>query len=449
MIPAGDDFVYGVAASSYQIEGALDADGRGPDVWDMFCRQPGRVREGHDASIACAHYDRWAGDVALIADLGVDAYRLSISWPRVLPEGVGRVEPRGLDFYERVVDALLERGVQPWVTLFHWDYPLALFHRGGWLNRDSARWFGDYADHVAARLGDRVKHWMTLNEPQCFLGLGHSMGRHAPGLRLGAAEVLRATHHALMAHGDATRAVRARSPGARVGWAPVAWITYPARDEEALVAEARRRTFGFDPQLEAWTFNNVWYADAVLRGSYPEEAWRRLGALVPDVRPGDMERMSPAIDFYGMNYYHGSPVHEASDAPVLLPRRPRGHAETMMGWSVDEDGLRWGMRFLHERYGLPLVVTENGIANMDWVHADGSVSDPQRVDYLRRHLGAVARARAEGVPVEGYFHWSILDNFEWELGYSRRFGLVYVDFETQRRTPKASYHAYRELLRAR
>ena len=424
---------FGVATSAYQIEGGQDLDGRGTCVWDMFCRQPGRVAVGSNGAVACEHRAHPQRDVDLIASLGAQMYRFSIAWPRVLPDGIGAPSERGLDFYDALVDRLLEAQIEPWVTLFHWDYPLALFHRGGWLNRDSASWFAEYTELVARRIGDRVKHWITLNEPQCFIGLGHQLGRHAPGLRLGDLEVLRATHHALLAHGDAVRVLRDHSPGARVGWSPALWVTYPDDESEESIAAARARSFAVDFALPSWTFNNAWYNDAVVLRRYPDvgPAPSMFGVL-----DGDMERMSPAIDFIGMNYYHAEPL----SLPVR--GRDRGHAETMMGWAVDPCGLYWAIRFFHERYDRPMAITENGLANMDWVARDGGVHDHQRIDYIDRHLAELTRAATQ-FPVEGYFHWSLLDNFEWELGYSRRFGLVHVDYESQRRTPKDSFTHYR------
>lgn len=447
-----DDFVWGVASSAYQIEGAVDADGRAPSVWDAFCRRGGTVLDGHDGAVACDHYRRYEEDVALIAALGVQAYRFSIAWPRVIPQGVGAVNGKGLDFYDRLVDRLLEKNVTPWVTLFHWDLPLELHHRGGWLNRDSAEWFAAYADVVARRLSDRVTRWITLNEPQCYIGLGHQVGVHAPGVLLDRASVLACIHNTLRAHGMATRALRsAGGPQTQVGWSPVGWVCYPAEDTPEAIEAARAAMFSIAPQTRTWTMNNVWYSDPVVLGRYPEEAERAFGADLPTVFPGDMETIQAPLDFYGVNIYHGAPVTVPvtvdSHAHASRPPRPAGYPQTLMGWTVDPEALYWGPRFLHERYRLPIYVTENGIASLDWVHSDGKVHDPGRIDFLARYLRALHRAHADGVDVRGYFQWSIMDNFEWELGYTKRFGLTYVDYASQERIPKDSYYWYQQVVK--
>lgn len=446
-----EDFLWGVASSAYQIEGAVAAEGRGRSVWDAFCERPGVVREGHTGERACDHYSRWPADVELIAGLGVGAYRFSIAWPRVLPAGVGAVNEAGIGFYDRLVDALLERGVEPWVTLFHWDLPLELFHRGGWLNRDSAEWFAEYTAVVVDRLSDRVKHWITLNEPQCFIGLGHHRAVHAPGIPYPRSELLLATHHALLAHGRSVQVIRARARQApSIGWSPVGWVSYPATDDPEVVEAARRSMFGIATDTEFWPMNNIWYSDPVVLGQYPEAGLQRFGRDVPDVREGDLDIIAQPLDFYGVNIYHGIPVTFPVDfdreGHLVNAARTPGHPETLMGWTVDPAALYWGPRFLADRYGLPIYVTENGIASMDWVHADGRVHDAARIDYLARHLIELRRAIADGVDIRGYFHWSIMDNFEWELGYSKRFGLTYVDYATLERIPKDSYRWFRELI---
>lgn len=448
-----DHFVWGVASSAYQIEGAVTSDGRGPSVWDAFCQRPRVIRFGHTGDLGCDHYERFQEDVDLIANLGVSAYRFSIAWPRVLPEGVGTINRPGLAFYDRLVDALLERGVTPWVTLFHWDYPLALFHRGGWLNRDSADWFAEYTTAVVDALSDRVSSWITLNEPQIFLGLGHHRAVHAPGIPYPRSEVLLATHHALLAHGKSVSVLRARAKTPpRIGWSPVGTVSYPATDNPALLEAARASMFtiGTDPDL--WPLNNTWYSDPAVLGHYPDDGLRLFGSDVPAIRQGDMETIAQPLDFYGVNIYHGIPITYPvtfdGTGHLAPPRRPPGHPETLMAWTVDPEALYWGPRFLHERYGLPIYVTENGVASMDWVHTDGHVHDPARIDYLARHLVQLRRAIADGVDIRGYFHWSIMDNFEWELGYSKRFGLTYVDYETMERIPKDSYRWFRELVRS-
>lgn len=436
-------FTWGAAAAAYQIEGAHDADGRGPSVWDAFCQQPGAIREGHSGAVACDHYHRWAEDVALMRELGLQAYRLSIAWPRVLPQGVGPSNGRGLDFYDRLIDALLAAGITPWVTLFHWDYPLALYQRGGWLNPDSPRWFAGYVAAVVRRLGDRVQHWITHNEPQCFIGLGHATGMHAPGLRLGLGDVIPAGHHMLLAHGLAVQAIRAGSRKPSIGIAPVGRVKLPASDSPADIEAARRSMFN---GTKHW--HNAWYGDPICLGRYPEDGLAVYGPYLPPGWERDLATIAQPLDFYGVNIYGGAYVQAGDDGREERLGNPIGGPRTAFDWPVTPEALYWGPRLLYERYQLPIVITENGLANPDWPARDGAVYDPQRIDYTARHLLALRRAIADGVDVRGYFHWSILDNFEWQEGYTKRFGLVYVDYATQQRTPKASARWYAELIAA-
>lgn len=441
-------FVWGAATSAYQIEGAARSDGRGDSVWDAYCRRPGSVWQGNTGNVACDHYHRSAEDAALMRELGLNAYRFSISWTRVLPEGTGKVNDAGLGFYDRLVDTLLAAGVTPWATLFHWDYPTALFERGGWGHRDSVRWFADYTRVVVDRLSDRVRHWMTLNEPHIFIGGGPDMGPQAPGTNLPVAERLQHLHHALMAHGESVRVIRAHAktpPSA--GWAPCGVIGIPMTS-----SDADRRA------AEAWThgvrghnlWNNAWYADAVLFGRYPEEGLRVYAANAPRVSPGDMETMRAPLDFYGVNIYNGWLVREGKDgAPEFVAQRHDGYDKTQLDWPVEPESLYYGPLWLWDRYKTPVVITENGLTSMDWVHADGMVHDPQRIDFTRRYLLELRRAIADGANVGGYFHWSMLDNFEWENGYRQRFGLVHVDYRTLKRTPKDSFHWYKKVIATR
>ncbi len=438
------DFVWGAGSSSYQIEGAVDADGRGPSVWDVFCTRPGAVVGGETGVHACDHYHRYQEDCAIMGRIGLKAYRFSVAWPRIFPDGTGTPNRAGLDFYSRLVDAMLAQGVQPWLTLFHWDMPQALQNRGGWLNRDSVQWFTDYAAAVTSHLADRVGHWMTLNEPQIYINLGHATGVHAPGLKLSMREQLLASHHTLMAHGSAVRAMRtaAKRP-VQIGWAPVGRVDYPVTEHPDNVAAARRSTFSVDKPGH-WT--NTWFADPVIFGHYPEDGLAYYGAAVPRIRSGDMEMMCPPLDFYGLNIYSGAPVRAGpTGQPEAVPHPP-GMPLTAFRWPVTPECLYWGPKFIAERYKLPVVVTENGMSNLDWPDVHGHVNDPQRIDFTRRYLLALSRAVAEGVPVQGYFHWSLLDNFEWAEGYKERFGLVHVDYATQKRTLKASAHWYARVI---
>lgn len=446
-----ENFTWGVAAAAYQIEGAPAGDGKGPSVWDMFCRQPGKVGDGHSGDVACDHYHRFREDVTMMKHLGVRNYRFSISWPRVIPDGCGPVNPRGLDFYDQLVDELLAAGIRPWATLFHWDYPYELFCRGGWLNRDSADWFADYTRVVADRLSDRVGHWMTLNEPQCFIGFGHATGTNAPGLKLGAAECLRVGHHVLLAHGKAVQVLRAHSHRpATIGWAPVGIVSLPVPDAGPRDIEAARQAMfavnggdsyamGMPPNL----WSNTWWGDPVVLGAYPADGIEAAGRAMPAIAAGDMETISQPIDFYGANIYTGTYYRSGENGGFERVPHTASTPLSAFKWPIIPESLRWGPRFLHERYRLPVIVTENGISLADSVSLDGQVHDPQRIDFLRRYLSALRQAIADGADVRGYFHWSIMDNFEWAEGYKQRFGLVHVDYETQRRTPKDSAHWYR------
>ncbi len=401
-----------------------------------------QIWQGNTGYVACDHYHRYREDVGLMAEIGLRAYRFSISWPRILPEGTGEVNEKGLAFYDRLVDALLERDIQPWVTLFHWDYPLTLYRRGGWLNRDSADWFAEYVSVVVDRLSDRVTHWLTQNEIQCFVA-GHRTGEHAPGLQLNWPDVLLAAHHGLLAHGKAVQTIRARARKTPcVGVAPVGIVGIPASESTEDIAAARARMFTVDDGL----WNNVWFTDPMFLGHYPEDGLRLFGGDVPRIRPGDMETIHQPLDFYGVNIYSGKRVRAASNGGYETLPEPDGHPLTAMEWTVMPDALYWGPRFLYERYGLPIVVTENGLAVTDWVHLDGKVHDPQRIDFVTRYLLAYQRAIDDGVEAWGYFYWSLMDNFEWAEGYKRRFGLIYVVYQTQQRILKDSAYWYRDVI---
>jgi beta-glucosidase len=399
---------------------------------------------GDTGDVACDHYNRWKDDVKLMRELGLQAYRFSISWPRVIPEGTGPVNERGLDFYDRLVDELLAAGILPYVTLFHWDFPYELYCQGGWLNPNSPDWFAEYTRVVVARLGDRVRHWMTLNEPQCFILIGLGEGRHAPGDRLDLPHLVRGTHHALLAHGKSVQAIRSSSPQAcKVGFAPVGRSIIPHTDTPEDIEAARAATFSCDFN---GLWSNSWWMDPVFLGRYPEDGWRRYGGQMPKIGPRDLETIHQPLDFFGMNTYFAQPVRRSPDGNPEAVKFPPGDPLTSFYWHISPTALYWSPRFFWERYRLPIVVTENGLANPDWVSTDGRVHDPQRIDYTRRYLDQFKRAIEEGVEAGGYFHWSLLDNFEWGEGYRQRFGLIHVDFETQQRTLKDSADWYRDVI---
>ena len=437
-------FVWGAAASSYQIEGAAYKDGKGLSTWDTFCQKAGTIWNGQSGDTACDHYHRYEEDVGLMKQIGLHAYRLSISWPRVVPQGLGAINPKGLEFYDRLIDELLAADISPHVTLFHWDYPYELYRRGGWLNRGSSDWFAEYVKVVVEKLSDRVKYWITLNEPQCFIGLGHQFGFHAPGDRLEFAEVLTAAHNALLAHGKAVQTIRAYSKvESRIGLAPVGIINIPATDGSEDVEAARHAMFSVTSK-NCW--NNTWWTDPVFCGRYPEDGLELFGSDVPPIQDQDMQMICQPLDFLGVNIYFGQMTRASKDGQPEAVPFPVGHAMTAFRFPVSPEALYWGPRFLWERYQTPIIITENGMSNVDWASLDGKVHDPQRIDFLHLYLLELQKACKHGVEVHGYFQWSILDNFEWTEGYKERFGLVYVDYPTQKRTLKDSAYWYKEVI---
>lgn len=440
------DFLFGYATSAFQIEGATREDGRGESIWERFCRVPGAIADGSDGEVACDHYHRWAEDVDLLASLGAQAYRFSVAWPRIQPAGRGAPNPKGLDFYDRLVDALLARGVRPFVTLYHWDLPQALQEEGGWTSRGTAEAFAEYAELVAQRLGDRVRDWATHNEPWCVAHLGHHTGEQAPGLKDPGAS-LRAAHHVLLSHGWAVPRLRQRAPGARVGIVLNPIVGIPASPSTADRETVRSMEARF----------TRWYLDPLFRGSYPADGVADLLALgqleretMPWVRAGDLSSIAEPLDYLGVNYYARSVCRAAIPEDQNEPRTvPEPSEKTDMGWPVVPEGLTDLLAWLHREYRpAELIVTENGAAYGDGPSADGRVHDARRVAYLEGHLAAVRRAVALGVPVRGYFLWSLLDNFEWAFGFEKRFGAVWVDYATQRRVPKDSALWYRDVILA-
>lgn len=442
------DFVWGVASSAYQIEGAAFEDGKGPSIWDRFCRQPGKVFAGQNADLACDHYRRYPEDVALMRGLGVHAYRLSVSWPRVLPGGTGAVNAKGLDFYDRLIDSLCGAGIAPYVTLFHWDLPQALHERGGWLNRDSADWFAEYSRVVVGRLGDRVTHWITVNEPTITLVCGYWEGGMAPGLRVSFRDLLQMVHHLQLAHGRSVQAIRAASPRpAQVGWTHACAPRVPASSSAADVAAARAAMFSEPADPYAGEFHtSAWWNDPVYLGRHPAEAWQAWERDRPEVRDGDMATIAQPVDFCGLNIYHSHRVRAGTAGPEIIPWE-EGRPRTTMNWPVTPEALYWGPRFFAERYGRPICIFESGMAGTDCRSVDGGVHDPYRIDYHTRYLRELARAGRDGADIRAYFVWSVLDVFEWGDAWRQRFGLVWVDRQSLDRVPKDSYRWYREVIR--
>jgi beta-glucosidase len=433
-----DGFTWGAATSAYQIEGAVNEDGRGPSIWDTFCRQPGKVWQGQNGDVAADHYHRWREDVALMAELGLKAYRFSIAWPRVLPAGTGQVNPAGLDFYDRLVDALLEKGIEPFVTLYHWDLPQALQDRGGWTKRETAEAFAEYARVVAGRLGDRVTHWITHNEPFVAVILGHFNGEHAPG-RKNPLDTAWAYRHVMVSHGLAVQALRATAGRPiQVGIVLNLHPVHPASDAREDARAARR----FDGLL------NRMFLDPVLRGRLPADVEKMFGLLFK-INDEDLRTIAAPIDFLGINYYTRSVMRHDKGVPFVQATevRPEGNEYSEM-WEIYPEGLYELLSRVWKDYRpAQMFVTENGIPVPDVLEADGHVHDVRRTAYLHDHIAQVHRAIADGVPVRGYFVWSLLDNFEWAYGYQMRFGLTYVDYETLKRTVKDSGKWYAEVIR--
>lgn len=441
------DFVWGAATSSYQVEGAAQEGGKGRNIWDVFCHTPGKIKDGSNADTACDSYHHVAEDVALMKELGLRAYRFSVDWARVLPEGTGTPNEEGLAYYSRLIDALLSSGITPYLTLYHWELPQALQERGGFLSPDFPDWFAGYAGLVAERFSDRVTHYFTFNEPQCTIGLGLGDGVHAPGLTLSPQETVPAAHHLLLAHGAAVQALRAAAKQPiQIGFAPTSGQPYPLTESPADIEAARRSLFAI-PEGRRWYWNVPWFSDPVILGRYPAEGLARLERFLPRGWEQDLAKICQPLDFYGQNIYNGWCVRAGEDKnPVTVDRKP-GSARTATGWPVTPKALYWGPRFLYERYQKPLYITENGISCCDWVSLDGKVHDPGRIDFTQRYLRELRRAADEGVDVRGYFHWSLLDNFEWADGYTQRFGMIYVDYKTQQRIPKDSFYWYQQVIR--
>ena len=428
------DFKWGVATASYQIEGAAHEDGRGESIWDRFSRTPGKVLNGHTGDTACNHYHLYKEDVALMKELGVNSYRFSIAWPRIYPTGKGQVNQRGLDFYKRLVEELLNSGIEPAATLYHWDLPQALEDQGGWLNRDTARYFQDYAQTMFEQLGDAVKLWITLNEPWCSAYLGYGNGVHAPG-KSDPNWYLYAAHHLLLAHGLALQAFTSLNLPGEIGITLNLSPQYPASDSPQ-DREAARKADGFQ---------NRWYLDPLFNGFYPQDMPEFLSVVAAKIQPGDFDLISGDLDFLGINYYSRGVVK--ADGRGGYQALPPAGPVTHMGWEVYPRGLYDLLLRLHEDYGpIPLYITENGAAYPD-VLEQGRVHDPERTAYLEQHFAQAARAIEAGVPLKGYYVWSLLDNFEWAFGYERRFGIVYVDFETQERIVKDSGRWYQSFLK--
>ncbi len=440
----GSRFIWGTATSAYQIEGAWNEGGKGPSIWDDLTHDvPDFVDDQSTGDVACDHFHRFREDIALMAKMGVKAYRFSISWPRVLPAGTYKVNESGIRFYSDLVDCLLSHGIRPFVTLYHWDLPRALHERGGWLNESMVDWFSEYTTLIADRLGNRVKDFFTINEPQCIIGLGYSRAEHAPALVLHPRDLVRMSHILMRCHGRAVKILRDRVPGCRVGYAPCSSPMIPVNPTPEDIKSARDIYFGISEDPRSFMWNPAWFSDPVMLGQYPDEAIRLYGKYLPDGWRFDLKEMCQPLDYYAQNIYQGTMVRD----PWKVVQPETGISRTLMGWPVTPEALYWGPKMLYERYHTPIIITENGMSCPDCISADGSVHDPQRIEYIRSYLKQLSRAINDGVKVDGYFYWSFMDNFEWKLGYTQRFGLVYVDYKTQRRIPKDSFDFYSKVIK--
>lgn len=431
-----DGFLWGAASAAYQIEGAFDTDGKGPGIWDVLYQ--GNTIRNENGHVACDHYHRYQEDIGYMKQIGLKTYRFSVSWPRVIPNGTGKISQQGLDFYIDLVAELRAADIEPIVTLFHWDLPYSLHCRGGWTNDNIPTWFAEYTRVVVQALGDQVTYWVTLNEPQCFIGLGYEAGSKAPFYKEKPALVA-ATRNALMAHGKAVQAIRKYSKRIpKIGIAPCGPIFMPQDGSDEAIQYAENKTF-YEP---ASSFDVSWFCDAPLLGTFPQQVCEYLG-VKQVLSAQDMETVHQKLDFLGFNVYNAS---ESNPQKGYEGTAYQGCPRTTMEWTIDPDVIYWAVRFLSKRYDLPVLITENGMSNTDFIMLDGKVHDPQRIDFVHRYLIALRKAIAEGYPVLGYTYWSIMDNYEWAEGYDKRFGLIYVDYQTQKRTLKDSALWYRDVI---
>lgn len=438
------DFLWGAASAAHQVEGAYLEDGKGLGIWDYFANEEaGHIAHNETGNIACDHYRRYKEDIAMMKEIGLKSYRFSISWPRILPDGTGKINEKGIQFYSDLADELLAAGIEPLVTLYHWNLPYALYKQGGWKNPLMPEWFEAYVKVVVEALSDRVKYWLTINEPQMFIGLSCKVGQQAPFEFASDEELITMTKHVLLAHGKAVSVIRkyGKQP-AQIGLAPTGNVFRPKNESQEAVEEAKRKSFTVDK--DNYVFGNVWWADPIFLGKFADSAVAVFGPMLPEFSKEEWELISQPLDFYGFNAYQCTITY-----PVTADYDEYGYQGgpvTPVGWNLVPDTLYWSCRFLYERYGKPMLITENGMTGMDWVQLDGKVHDTNRIDFMHRYLLWLKKAVQEGIPVIGYQYWSIMDNFEWALGYDMRFGLIYVDYRTQERTIKDSGYWYRDMI---
>ena len=441
-----DDFVWGVAASAYQVEGTEAGDGRGKCVWDTFVEE-GRVFEKQTADVSCDQMHHYKEDFALMRNLGIKAYRFSVNWARILPEGTGKVNEKAIALYRDMILTMKKNGITPYMTLFHWEFPQALYEKGGWLNEQVVEWFGEYAKVVAENFSDICENYFTINEPQCVVGLGHLSGVHAPGVKHSIKDTFQIAHNLMKAHGQAVINLRkyAKQP-IKIGYAPTGGVAYPYTDTPADIEAAKKVYFGFYNPIDNWTWNISWFSDPVFLGHYPEEGLEKFKDYLPEITKEDMELIHQPLDFMGQNIYNGYFVRAGENGEPEFVERAPGFPKTGTDWPVTPKAFYYGIKFLTERYKVPLYITENGMSCHDNVSADGRVHDSDRITFLDSYIGMMQKAVDEGADVLGYFLWSFTDNFEWEKGYKERFGIIYVDYQNQRRIVKDSAYWYQKII---
>ena len=436
------DFIWGAASASFQIEGAPDSDGKTPSIWDIHCKKEGAVFNGDNAEVACDFYHRYKEDIALMKELGIKAYRMSLSWNRILPDDSGRVNAKGIEFYNGVIEELLKNGIEPYITLFHWDLPYYIFRKGGYLNGDFPVWFENYAKVVIEHFSDRATCFMTFNEPQVVMG-GFRGTNRAPMLDMDDYETVRMAHNILLAHGKAVKIMRryAKQP-VKIGLANQGWFFYPKQNTSKNIKSAKKATFEFD-NVSRWYSSQCWFSDPVYLGRYPEPLISELKKYLPQTWEQDLKEICQPLDFCGQNFYNATVVDENGK----ITNENAGEMYNSEGWNICPSGIYYAVKWLYERYKLPVLITENGICCHDWVSLDGKVHDPQRIDFVNRYLIELEKAYNEGVEIDGYFYWSFTDNMEWSEGYRPRFGLTYIDFATQERIKKDSFYWYKNLIK--
>lgn len=437
------DFKWGAASAAYQIEGAYNEDGKGLSIWDVYSGTEGNTKYNESGRVACDHYHRVDEDIANMVEIGIPYYRFSISWPRVIPNGVGKVNQKGLQFYSDLVDKLLANGIEPMVTLYHWDYPYELHKKGAWKNSESSEWFLEYTKVIVDALSDRVTNWITINEPQCILGCGYLNGVHAPFEHAVTEDLLLMGHNILLSHGKAANYIRQHAKKTpQIGFSPIGPSFIPVDDSVTAIEAAKRKTFSTGGK--AFSFSLSYWSDPVFLGHYPQELYDDFGDRVPEFSKAEWELVTEPLDFYGTNIYYSQAEQVTDHYPE---NRYQGRPETNLFWVMSPEVMYWSARFLYERYRKPILILENGMAEHDWVCLDGRVHDSYRIDYTHRYLKELMRAGEEGIPLMGYMHWSLMDNYEWAEGYGQRFGLIYVDYQTQGRIIKDSGYWYKDVIK--